>query len=87
MKLLPIIFFAAAALSAQTTFAERPAAPAAVEQGGDADAKAEADFQARYASGKCKHATQALALAKNDDERRALTFLYAYMPRPDVTDY
>lgn len=87
MKFLPIILFAAAALSTQTAFAERAAETAAVEQGEDADQKAQADFKARYAKGKCKHAAQALALAKNDDERRALTFLYAYMPRPDVTDY
>ena len=87
MKFLPIILFAAATLSTQTAFAERAAETAAVEQGEDADQKAQADFKARYAKGKCKNAAQALALAKNEDERRALTFLYAYMPRPDVTDY
>ena len=47
MKFLPIILFAAAALSTQTAFAERAAETTAVEQGEDADQKAQADFKAR----------------------------------------
>ena len=49
MKFLPIILLAAAALSVQTAFAERLAAPAAMEPGDDAAHQAEADFKARYA--------------------------------------
>ena len=70
MIFIPIILLAAAALSVQTAFAERLAAPAAMEPGDDAAHQAEADFKARHAKGRCKHAAQALALAKNEDERR-----------------
>ncbi|MDO4212318.1 MAG: transglutaminase domain-containing protein, partial [Bacteroidales bacterium] len=43
--------------------------------------------QVRIQKNKCQAATQALALAKDDETRQALEFLYAYMASPDWTDY
>lgn len=45
------------------------------------------DLQQRIKTNKCAHATEALALAKDDAMSEALEFLYAYMPDPDWTDY
>ena len=45
------------------------------------------DLQERIESLKCDYAQQALDLAKSDDARDALSFLYAYMSWPDVADY
>lgn len=45
------------------------------------------DLQVRIKNNKCTHATEAMALAKDEATREALEFLYAYMPAPDWTDY
>lgn len=45
------------------------------------------DLQIRIQKNRCNAATQALALAKSDETRQALEFLYAYMSSPDWTDY
>ena len=45
------------------------------------------DLQVRIQNNKCQAASQALALAKDDETRQALEFLYAYMSSPDWTDY
>ena len=45
------------------------------------------DLVSRQAKTKCQSAERALAQAKDDETRRALEFLYAYMATPDWTDY
>ena len=45
------------------------------------------DLNSRVETLKCDHAQQALDLAKSDDARDALSFLYAYMSWPDIADY
>lgn len=45
------------------------------------------DFQQRMATTSCDHAEKALQLAKDESQRDALTFLYAYMTWPDAADY
>ncbi len=45
------------------------------------------DLQTRIQNSKCTSASEAIALAKNDETRQALEFLYAYMSSPDWTDY
>ena len=45
------------------------------------------DLDRRLGTMKCDYAQQALNLAKSDEARDALSFLYAYMSWPDVADY
>ena len=45
------------------------------------------DLLQRQGKTQCDAAAQALALAKDNETRQALEFLYAYMSTPDWTDY
>lgn len=58
----------------------------ALAAGAQTSAQTQADFDARYQARPCANAAAALQLAKNDAERDALTFLYAYMDLGDVLD-
>ncbi|MBO6190062.1 MAG: transglutaminase domain-containing protein [Alloprevotella sp.] len=51
------------------------------------DAQTRANFERRYAQLPADNARLALRIAANEDEREALTFLYAYMDQADVLDF
>lgn len=70
----PLIALAFASFVGMSAFAQTPA-------------EIHQDLQVRIQKNKCNAATEALALAKDDETRRALEFLYAYMASPDWTDY
>ena len=70
----PIIALAFASFMGMSALAQTPA-------------EIHQDLQVRIQKNKCQAANEALALAKNDETRQALEFLYAYMASPDWTDY
>lgn len=70
----PIIALAFASFMGMSALAQTPA-------------EIHQDLQVRIQKNKCQAATEALALANNEETRQALEFLYAYMASPDWTDY
>lgn len=73
-KILPFVTLAIAACLGGSAVAQTPE-------------EIKQDLKVRIENNKCKAATEALELAKSEETRQALEFLYAYMASPDWTDY